>query len=140
MSRGRRPATPDEGQGCAGGAAEALPITPSSPDGEWLSYPPSVEPDLDGLTAKDRAALAGLRHLQRYAGSYAHVHGQRPHTLGLVLTDSPVGLLAWNSQAMGDLDRETLLTHVTIYWAAFLVAAATVTAAGPWAGSSSRRG
>jgi epoxide hydrolase len=50
------------------------------PDGEWLSYPPSVEPDLDELTPDDRAALEGLRHLQRHAGSYAHVLGQQPHT------------------------------------------------------------
>ncbi len=88
----------------------------SFPDGEWLSYPPSVEPDLGELTPADRSALEGLRQVQRNAGSYAYVHGQQPHTLGFALTDSPVGLLAWNSQAMGDLDRETLLTHVTIYW------------------------
>jgi hypothetical protein len=49
-------------------------------------------------------------------GSYAHVHSQIPHTLGFALNDSPVGLLAWNGQVMRDLDRETLLTHVTIYW------------------------
>ncbi|NJP93081.1 epoxide hydrolase [Nonomuraea sp. FMUSA5-5] len=88
----------------------------SLPEGEWLSYPPSVEPDLGELTPDDRAALDGLRHLQRHSGSYAHVHGRQPHTLAFALTDSPVGLLAWNSQAMGDLDADTLLTHVTIYW------------------------
>jgi pimeloyl-ACP methyl ester carboxylesterase len=88
----------------------------SFPDGEWLSCPPSVEPALEKLTPADRAALDGLRHLQRHAGSYAHVHAQRPDTLGFALTDSPVGLLAWNGQVLGGLDRETLLTHVTIYW------------------------
>jgi pimeloyl-ACP methyl ester carboxylesterase len=88
----------------------------SLPEGEWLSYPPSVEPDLGELTRDDRAALEALRRIQRQAGSYAHVNGQQPHTLGFALTDSPVGLLAWNSRAMADLDRETLLTHVTIYW------------------------
>jgi hypothetical protein len=88
----------------------------SFPDGEWLSYPPSVEPYRDELTSDDRAALDELRRLQRHAGSYAHVLGQQPHTLGFALSDSPVGLLAWNSRSMSDLDRETLLTHVTIYW------------------------
>lgn len=48
--------------------------------------------------------------------SYAHVHAQLPQTLGYALADSPIGLLAWNSQAMGDLDPDVLLTHVTIYW------------------------
>jgi pimeloyl-ACP methyl ester carboxylesterase len=88
----------------------------SFPDGEWLAYPPSVEPNLGELTAADQAALTGLRHIQRNAGSYAHVHVQQPDTLGFALTDSPVGLLAWNGQVMGGLDRDTLLTHVTIYW------------------------
>jgi pimeloyl-ACP methyl ester carboxylesterase len=88
----------------------------SFPDGEWLAYPPSVEPNLGKLTAADQAALTGLRHIQRNAGSYAHVHAQQPDTLGFALTDSPVGLLAWNGQVMGGLDRDTLLTHVTIYW------------------------
>jgi pimeloyl-ACP methyl ester carboxylesterase len=88
----------------------------SFPEGEWLSYPPSVEPDLGELTPDDRAALDELRHLQQYEGSYAHVHGQKPHTLGFALTDSPIGLLAWNSESMRDLDPETLLTHVTIHW------------------------
>jgi pimeloyl-ACP methyl ester carboxylesterase len=88
----------------------------SFPAGEWLSCPPSVEPDLGELTPADRAALDGLRHLQRHAGSYAHVHAQQPDTLGFALTDSPAGLLAWNGQVMGGLDRDTLLTHVTIYW------------------------
>jgi pimeloyl-ACP methyl ester carboxylesterase len=88
----------------------------SLPDGEWLSYPPSVEPDIGELSAEDRAALARLRDIQRHGGSYAHVHGQRPHTIGYALSDSPIGLLAWNSQSMSDLDPETLLTHVSIYW------------------------
>ncbi|GLH95433.1 epoxide hydrolase family protein [Phytohabitans aurantiacus] len=88
----------------------------SFPDGEWLSYPPSVEPDLGQLTPEDRMALDGLRTVQRTAGSYAYVHAQQPHTLGFALTDSPIGLLAWNSRAMDDLDPETLLTHISIYW------------------------
>lgn len=88
----------------------------SFPDGEWLSYPPSVEPDMGPLTPEDRAAIRVLRKVQQSAGSYAHVHAQQPHTLGFALTDSPIGLLAWNSRAMADLDLETLLTHVTIYW------------------------
>jgi pimeloyl-ACP methyl ester carboxylesterase len=88
----------------------------SFPEGEWLSYPPSIDPDLDQLTPDDRAALGALRRIQHTAGSYAHVHAQQPHTLGFALTDSPIGLLAWNSRAMADLDPETLLTHITIYW------------------------
>jgi pimeloyl-ACP methyl ester carboxylesterase len=102
----------------AGKAVVGVHVTQlfSMPDGEWLAYPPGVEPDPGELTPDDRAALAGLREIQRDGGAYAHVHEQRPDVLGVALTDSPAGLLAWNSQAMGDLDAETLLTHVTIYW------------------------
>ncbi|MFC0622860.1 epoxide hydrolase family protein [Kribbella deserti] len=86
------------------------------PPGEWLAYPPGREPDRRGLSPDDLEALEALRALQRSSGSYAHVHAQKPETLGYGLTDSPVGLLAWNGQAMGDLDPETLLTHVSAYW------------------------
>ncbi len=48
--------------------------------------------------------------------SYGHVHADQPQTLAHALADSPVGLLAWNSQCMGDLDPDALLTHVTIHW------------------------
>ncbi|GAB3940980.1 hypothetical protein GCM10029976_059520 [Kribbella albertanoniae] len=86
------------------------------PEGEWLAYPPTAEPDRTALSPEDRAALDSLRELQRSSGCYAHVHEQRPDILGTALNDSPVGLLAWNRQAMRDLDRDTLLTHITAYW------------------------
>jgi hypothetical protein len=44
--------------------------------------------------------------------SYGHVHADQPQTLSHALADSPVGLLAWNSQCMGDLYPDALLTHV----------------------------
>jgi pimeloyl-ACP methyl ester carboxylesterase len=47
---------------------------------------------------------------------YGHVHAAVPQTLAHALADSPVGLLAWNSQCMPDLDPDALLTHVTIHW------------------------
>jgi hypothetical protein len=46
--------------------------------------------------------------------SYHHVQAQHPQTLAYALSDSPVGLLAWNSQCMADLDPEMLLAHVSI--------------------------
>lgn len=48
--------------------------------------------------------------------SYGHVHAEQPQTLAHALADSPVGLLAWNSQVMTGLDPDALLTHVTIHW------------------------
>ncbi len=48
--------------------------------------------------------------------SYGHVHAEQPQTLAHALADSPVGLLAWNSQCMADLDPDALLTHVMVHW------------------------
>ncbi len=42
---------------------------------------------------------------------------QQPQTLAFVLLDSPVGLLAWNAQLLGeDLDPDFALTNVMLYW------------------------
>ncbi|GAA1615852.1 hypothetical protein GCM10009789_82400 [Kribbella sancticallisti] len=89
----------------------------SLPDGESMAYPPTAEPsDLHKLAPRDREALDALRSLQHNGAAYSHIHTQRPQTLAYALSDSPAGLLAWNSPTMGDLDRDQLLTHVSIYW------------------------
>jgi epoxide hydrolase len=48
--------------------------------------------------------------------SYGHVHAEQPQTIAHALADSPIGLLAWNGQCMGDLDPDALLTHVMVHW------------------------
>ena len=88
----------------------------SLPDGESMSYPPTDQEEPSDLSPADRAALAGLRDVQHTVAAYAHVHEQQPQTLAYALYDSPLALLAWNSQVMGGLDPETLLTHVSIHW------------------------
>jgi pimeloyl-ACP methyl ester carboxylesterase len=58
---------------------------------------------------------------------YSRIQGTRPQTLGYGLNDSPVGLLAWILEKFwawadhGDdlwehLDRDRVLTNVTLYW------------------------
>jgi pimeloyl-ACP methyl ester carboxylesterase len=57
---------------------------------------------------------------------YAQVQSTRPQTLAYALTDSPVGVLAWNLEWFVDydpartlqtaIDRDLILTNVTIYW------------------------
>ncbi|WP_344173954.1 epoxide hydrolase family protein [Kribbella lupini] len=89
----------------------------SLPDGESMAFLPTSEPaDLDQLSPPDRQALQALRSLQREGAAYSHIHTQRPTTLGYALSDSPIGLLAWNRQVMSDLDPDRLLTHVSTYW------------------------
>lgn len=60
-------------------------------------------------------------------GGYAMVQSTRPQSLGLALTDSPVGLLTWMVERFRDwsaaedhpeevLSRDDMLTTVSIYW------------------------
>jgi pimeloyl-ACP methyl ester carboxylesterase len=89
----------------------------SLPDGESAYFPPTADPaDVAGWPPADQAALSGLRYFQRHLGAYHHVQAQQPQTLAHALCDSPVGLLAWNSQVMHELDPDALLTHVSIHW------------------------
>ena len=84
----------------------------SLPEGESMSYPPSVEPtELAELSPSDREALAALRAIQQDIGAYSHLHTQQPDRPALA--DSPIGLLAWNSQSMTRLDPDVVLTHVS---------------------------
>jgi pimeloyl-ACP methyl ester carboxylesterase len=49
--------------------------------------------------------------------SFNTLMAQQPQTLSFALLDSPVGLLAWNAQLLGeDLDRDFVLTNVMLYW------------------------
>ncbi|MEW9528545.1 epoxide hydrolase family protein [Microbispora sp. NPDC049125] len=89
----------------------------SFPDGESMAFPPTADTlDPSTLTPADRQALTTLRSIQRNRSSYYHLHAQQPQTLAYAISDSPVGLLAWNSQVMHSLDPDALLTHVSIHW------------------------
>jgi pimeloyl-ACP methyl ester carboxylesterase len=100
----------------AGDAVVGVHVTQlhSLPEGERPYLAPMTDPA--GLSADDQAALRGLRFFQRTMGAYHHVQAQQPQTLGHALHDSPVGLLGWNSQVMGGLDADALITHVAIHW------------------------
>jgi pimeloyl-ACP methyl ester carboxylesterase len=61
-------------------------------------------------------------------GGYAHMHATRPSTVAAGLLDSPVGLAAWigekwlgwsspSGQGDPDVDRQHLLSTLTLYWA-----------------------
>lgn len=78
----------------------------------------------------DPVEARAVENAMRYEyelGGYAMVQSSRPQSLGMALTDSPVGLLTWMverfrdwSAAEGDPDealtRDQMLTTVSIYW------------------------
>ncbi|MDW6060193.1 epoxide hydrolase [Streptomyces sp. FXJ1.4098] len=85
---------------------------------------PSGDPaQLEGLTPTEQTRLAGTQRWRRDLSGYAAIQGTRPQTLAYGLADSPAGQLAWNLDwfaAHGDkpdaLDRDAVLTNVSIYW------------------------
>ncbi|HET9723362.1 MAG TPA: hypothetical protein VFR44_05915 [Actinomycetota bacterium] len=49
--------------------------------------------------------------------SFNTLMAQQPQTLAFALNDSPVGLLSWNAQLLGEeLDPDFVLTNVMLYW------------------------
>ncbi len=79
-----------------------------------------------GFTEEEMATYyAGEEQWEQRQG-YAAVNSSRPQTIAYALTDSPVGLLAWNLEWFVDydptvteqtlIDRDTILTQVAIYW------------------------
>ena len=88
-----------------------------------FAFPNGTPGELEQLSPFEMAGFANLEKHQRYAG-YADIQSKRPGTLSYGLVDSPVGQLAWSSelffgfegQAAQSFDRETFLTHVSLYW------------------------
>ncbi|MFI5612484.1 epoxide hydrolase family protein [Amycolatopsis sp. NPDC051903] len=84
--------------------------------------------DLDGLTGASLAvaerSLEKSRAFQVTGTGYAMIQATKPQTLAYGLTDSPAGQLAWIAEKFRSfsntthdlIDRDDLLTDVSIYW------------------------
>ncbi|MFH8565045.1 epoxide hydrolase family protein [Streptomyces sp. NPDC017988] len=91
------------------------------------TYPSAAEDD-PTLSDRERARVRRMNEFMAEAGGYIAIQSTRPQTLAYGLTDSPVGQLAWIVDKFRDMtslekelpheavDRDTLLTNVTIYW------------------------
>ena len=88
-----------------------------------FAFPKGEPGEMDKVTPFENEGFANLAMYEKYAG-YQAIQSKRPGTLGYGLEDSPVGLLAWNSelffgfegQGVHTTDRERYLTHASIYW------------------------
>jgi pimeloyl-ACP methyl ester carboxylesterase len=86
------------------------------------------DPDtMNDLTEAEQAALASLKHYERWDSGYSKQQSTRPQTIGYGLTDSPAGLCAWIIEKFrswtdcdGDpanvLTRDEMLDNVMLYW------------------------
>jgi microsomal epoxide hydrolase len=79
------------------------------------------------LTPAEQEFLTAEEVYDQTDGGYSAIMGTRPDTIAAALVDSPAGLAAWItdkwrdwSDCDGDLaahiDRDTLLTTITLYW------------------------
>ena len=88
-----------------------------------FAFPKGVPGEMDKLTPFEKEGFANLDKFEKYNG-YQIIQQKRPGTLAYGLVDSPVGVLAWNTElffgfdgaAVKTVDRERYLTHVSIYW------------------------
>jgi pimeloyl-ACP methyl ester carboxylesterase len=75
------------------------------------------------LTDRDHDRVAKLERYLAEQPGYIRIQATRPQTLSYGLTDSPVGQLAWIAEKFrewsdpaSEIDRDRLLTDVSIYW------------------------
>ncbi|MFB7301317.1 epoxide hydrolase family protein [Streptomyces rubiginosohelvolus] len=92
-----------------------------------MTFPSGDPSELAALAERDQARLAKLGRFDAELSGYMKLQQTRPQTLAYGLTDSPVGQLAWIVEKFLDwtgatavpedaVDRDRLLTNVTIYW------------------------
>jgi len=83
-----------------------------------------VDPkDMEKFSDAEKVRLKRLQRFMAEQGGYNAIQSGRPQALAFSVTDSPVGLLAWNSELytnFGDQPEavapDKFLTNVMIYW------------------------
>ncbi|MET8428212.1 epoxide hydrolase [Nocardia sp. NPDC004860] len=84
---------------------------------QLFSFPSGDPAEMAGLSEEDMAALAHLQWFYDNKFAFNTLSSQQPHTLAFALSDSPLGLLGWNSQLFPEsLDAEFVIGNVAIYW------------------------
>jgi len=93
-----------------------------------VTFPSGDPAELAALTEAERARLDTMQQWHERSGAYMQVQGTRPQTIGQALVDSPSGLLAWITEKFQEwtdpaaklpedaVDRDRILTDVSIYW------------------------
>jgi microsomal epoxide hydrolase len=51
--------------------------------------------EMEGLNEKEQIGAGRYGNFMNVGSAYAREHGTRPATIGLVLSSSPIALLAW---------------------------------------------
>ncbi|KAK5703892.1 hypothetical protein LTR97_002905 [Elasticomyces elasticus] len=84
-----------------------------------ISKPDDVS--IDSLSQEEQKGLERYNNFNEMGNAYAREHGTRPSTIGLVLSSSPVALLAWVGEKFlqwSDVSPplNEILDSVSLYW------------------------
>jgi hypothetical protein len=84
---------------------------------QLFSFPSGDPNEMKDLSADELSQLQTLQWFYENKFSFNVLMAQQPQTLGYAIDDSPVGLLAWLAQLLGEeLDPDFVLTNVMTYW------------------------
>lgn len=84
---------------------------------QLFSFPSGDPAEMQDLSSDEQSQLQTLQWFYENKFSFNVVMAQQPQTIGYAIDDSPVGLLAWNAQLLGEeLDPDFVLTNVMTYW------------------------
>lgn len=84
---------------------------------QLFSFPSGDPAEFEGMSEADGAAMAHLKWFYDNKMAFNTLQSQQPQTLAYALADSPVGLLGWHLQLMGEsLDDDFVIGNVAIYW------------------------
>jgi pimeloyl-ACP methyl ester carboxylesterase len=82
-----------------------------------FSFPSGDPEEFARMAPEEHEAMKVLQWFYENKMSFNTLHSQQPQTLSYAIFDSPVGLLGWQAQLMGeDLDPDFVLTNVMLYW------------------------
>jgi len=84
---------------------------------QLFSFPSGDPDEMKDLGPDEIEQLQTLQWFYENKFSFNVLMSQQPQTLGYAIDDSPVGLLAWLAQLLGEeLDPDFVLTNVMTYW------------------------
>lgn len=115
-----------KGSSCGGGARDSwvpwLWLTLRYQPVNFLNLPPEVDQsNTEGVTEDELKLLEKQKGWRVTGTAYAMEHAFRPATIGLVLSTSPLALLAWIGEKLLEwadtpLPLETTLRMISLYW------------------------
>jgi len=84
---------------------------------QLFSFPSGDPAEMKDLGPDEQSQLQTLQWFYENKFSFNVLMAQQPQTIGYAIDDSPVGLLAWLAQLLGDeLDPDFVLANVMTYW------------------------